>query len=103
MALRAAGRPRAAPIVIQIDLCRRVIGRFLPVFSGAFAFLFMTAVGSYQTYQYTESVQFCGKACHLPMEPEFVASQHTPHANVDCVACHVGPGAAAYFKTKSTA
>jgi hypothetical protein len=34
------------------------------------------------------------------MEPEFVASQHTAHAKVECVACHVGPGAAAYFKTK---
>ena len=28
------------------------------------------------------------------------ASQHTAHAKVECVACHVGPGAAAYFKTK---
>ena len=34
------------------------------------------------------------------MEPEFVASQHAAHAKVECVACHVGPGAAAYFKTK---
>ena len=34
------------------------------------------------------------------MEPEFVASQHSAHAKVECVACHVGPGAAAYFKTK---
>ncbi len=34
------------------------------------------------------------------MEPEFVASQHGIHANVECVDCHVGPGAAAFFKTK---
>ncbi len=64
------------------------------------AFLFVTALGSYETYQYTESVGFCGKTCHLPMTPQFVAYQHTAHASVECVACHVGPGAAAYFKTK---
>jgi nitrate/TMAO reductase-like tetraheme cytochrome c subunit len=29
-----------------------------------------------------------------------VAYQHTAHASVECAACHVGPGAAAYFKTK---
>ena len=63
-------------------------------------FLFVTALGSYQTYQLTESDQFCGKACHLPMNPEFVTAQHAAHARVDCVACHVGPGATAYFKTK---
>jgi nitrate/TMAO reductase-like tetraheme cytochrome c subunit len=34
------------------------------------------------------------------MEPQFVAFQHTAHASVECVACHIGPGAAAYVKTK---
>src|SRR5215475_8707544 len=34
------------------------------------------------------------------MQRQFVAYQHTPLASVQCVACHVGPGAAAYFKTK---
>ena len=89
----------AKPLVI--DLSRRRDRRILAVFAAsAVAFLFVTALGSYQTYQYTESVQFCGQRCHLPMEPEFVASQHTAHAKVECVACHVGPGAAAYFRTK---
>ncbi len=89
------------PLIIRIDLSRPHDRRILAVFAtGAVAFLFLTALGSYQTYQYTESVQFCGKACHLPMTPEFVASQHAAHAKVECVACHVGPGATAYFKTK---
>jgi nitrate/TMAO reductase-like tetraheme cytochrome c subunit len=89
----------AKPLVI--DLSRRRDRRILAVFAAsAVAFLFVTALGSYQTYQYTESVQFCGQRCHLPMEPEFVGSQHTAHAKVECVACHVGPGAAAYFRTK---
>ena len=91
----------AEPLVIKIDLSRPRDRKFLWVFASvAVVFLFVTALGSYQTYQLTESVQFCGKACHLPMDPEFVASQHTAHARVECVACHVGPGAAAYFKTK---
>ncbi|SRR6266496_239462 len=88
-------------IVIKIDLSRARDRKILGIFAaGAVVLLFVTALGSYQTYQYTESVEFCGKKCHLPMEPEFVASQHTAHASVECVACHVGPGAAAYFKTK---
>jgi nitrate/TMAO reductase-like tetraheme cytochrome c subunit len=91
----------AEPLVIKIDLARERDRKILWIFATvAVAFLFLSAVGSYQTYQLTESVQFCGKACHLPMEPQFVAAQHTAHAKVECVACHVGPGAAAYFKTK---
>jgi hypothetical protein len=91
----------AEPLAIKIDLSRPRDRRILALFVAAsVGFLFLTALGSYQTYQYTESVHFCGKTCHLPMEPQFVASQQAAHAKVECVACHVGPGAAAYFKTK---
>ena len=38
----------------------------------AVVFLLVSAVGSYQTYHYTESVQFCGEACHGVMKPERV-------------------------------
>jgi nitrate/TMAO reductase-like tetraheme cytochrome c subunit len=92
---------REEPLAIKIDLSRPRDRKILFIFAAAgVVMLFVTAVGSYETYQLTESVQFCGKACHLPMEPEYVASQHSAHARVECVACHVGPGAAAYFKTK---
>jgi nitrate/TMAO reductase-like tetraheme cytochrome c subunit len=91
----------AKPFVINIDFSRARDRRILGGFAFAsVAFLFLTAVGSYETYQYTESVSFCGQQCHLPMNPQFVASQQTAHARVECVACHVGPGAAAYFRTK---
>jgi len=93
--------PDAAPPSLTIDMSRPRDRKILTVFVVcSVGFLFMTAVGSYQTYQYTESVHFCGKACHLPMDPEFVTSQHSPHARVECVACHVGSGASAYVKTK---
>ncbi len=56
-----------------------------------FSFLLVSAVGSYSTYHYTESVQFCGRACHTVMEPERVTYEHGPHARVACVDCHNRP------------
>jgi nitrate/TMAO reductase-like tetraheme cytochrome c subunit len=95
------GAAAAPPLAFHIDLTRKRDRRILGAFAfGSVVFLFMTALGSYQTYHFTESVTFCGQACHVPMEPEYVTAQHSPHARVDCVACHVGPGAVAYFKTK---
>src|SRR3954465_15947091 len=83
------------PLEIHIDLSRPRDRRILAVFAaGSVAFLFVTAFGSYETSPSPESVEFCGKACHVPMKPEFVASQSGPHARVVCVECHVGPGAA---------
>ena len=100
-ARRRGRRHGHGPLAIHIDFSRRRDRRLLALFSGgAVAFLFLTALGSYETYHYTESVEFCGQRCHVPMEPEFVTSKHSLHANVQCVECHVGPGAAAYFKTK---
>ena len=63
-------------------------------------FLLLTALGSYHTYHFTESVTFCGQACHTPMKPQFVTYQHSPHARVSCSECHVGPGATWYVKAK---
>jgi nitrate/TMAO reductase-like tetraheme cytochrome c subunit len=94
-------KPDAPSVSLTIDLSRPRDRKILGFFVGAsLVFLFMTAIGSYQTYNYTESVQFCGQACHVPMEPEFVTSRHSAHARVDCVACHVGSGAGAYLKAK---
>jgi hypothetical protein len=93
--------PLAAAHQLTIDLSRardrKTAGGFI---AGAAIFLMLTSFGSYQTYHYTESVQFCGQACHAPMKPEFVAYQNSPHAKIDCVACHVGEGAEAYVKAK---
>jgi nitrate/TMAO reductase-like tetraheme cytochrome c subunit len=86
---------------ITIDLTHSRDRKILVVVGiSAVFFLMLTAIGSYQTYSYTESVQFCGETCHTPMKPEFVAYQHSPHARVECVECHVGHGAGAYVKAK---
>ena len=67
---------------------------------GSVAFGLISIVGGYQAYHYTESVTFCGKTCHVIMTPEHTAYQNSPHARVACVACHVGPGAGWYAKSK---
>lgn len=54
-------------------------------------FTIVSAV-SYEGMVYMESIEFCGLTCHTVMEPEFVAHMNSPHANVKCVDCHIGPG-----------
>jgi hypothetical protein len=86
---------------VQIDLSRprdrRIMATFL---AGSVTFLLISAVGSYNTFQFTESVQFCGETCHGVMKPELTTHADGPHARVACVACHVGPGATWFVRSK---
>src|SRR3990172_7290507 len=43
------------------------------------------------TWDYTNSPQFCGTACHT-MPPEYTSYLTSPHARIDCVECHIGRG-----------
>ncbi|MBI4387822.1 MAG: NapC/NirT family cytochrome c, partial [Candidatus Omnitrophica bacterium] len=63
-------------------------------------FLLFSMYGTYRAYEFTESVAFCGTICHQVMEPEHTAYQHSPHARVTCVQCHIGPGAGWYVRSK---
>jgi len=45
-------------------------------------------------------VTFCGQTCHTVMQPEFTAYQNSPHSRVECVKCHIGPGAGWFVKSK---
>ncbi len=67
---------------------------------GTTLFLLLSALGSYEAFHFTESVTFCGTLCHDLMIPEYTAYQHSPHAKVPCVACHVGPGASWFVRSK---
>jgi hypothetical protein len=67
---------------------------------GSTIFLLLSAVGSYEAFHYSESVEFCGTLCHKVMKPEYVAYQNSPHARVACVECHVGSGADWYVRSK---
>jgi len=86
---------------LQIDLHRprdrRMMGFFL---GGTVVFLLLAAMGSYQTYHFTESTGFCGQSCHGVMTPEFVAYTNGPHARVTCAECHIGAGAGWYVRSK---
>ncbi len=67
---------------------------------GSVILLFLSAFGSYQAYEYTDSVTFCGTLCHTVMAPEYTTYLNSPHARVRCVECHVGPGASFYVRSK---
>jgi hypothetical protein len=55
---------------------------------------------TYSAVNYMESVSFCGQTCHTVMQPEFTAYQRSPHSRVECVKCHIGPGAGWFVRSK---
>ena len=60
-------------------------------------------IGTHVTYravEHMETPQFCGATCHT-MHPEFAAYQNPPHSRVECVECHVAPGAAGWVNSKA--
>jgi len=50
--------------------------------------------------EFMDSTEFCGAVCHTVMQPEYTAYQRSPHARVQCVECHIGPGADWFVKSK---
>ena len=98
---RKAGEIPGGMPSFQVDLARprdrKLLGWFL---LASTLFLFVTAVLSYHTYHFSESVQFCGQACHTVMKPELVTYGNGSHARVSCVECHIGPGAEWFVKAK---
>ena len=59
-------------------------------------------IGTQVTYRavgYMETPNFCGASCHT-MKPEFTAYASSPHSRVECVDCHVAPGAAGWVSSK---
>ena len=57
---------------------------------------------SYSAVSYMDSTGFCGQACHSVMNPEFSAYQVASHSHVECVKCHIGPGAGSFVRAKMT-
>jgi nitrate/TMAO reductase-like tetraheme cytochrome c subunit len=55
---------------------------------------------SYGAVSYMDSVTFCGRTCHNVMQPEYTAYQNSPHSRVECVRCHIGPGAGWFVRSK---
>src|SRR5688572_29979996 len=55
----------------------------------------IVSLAAYGAVHHMESAEFCGTTCHTTMQPEWRSYQVSPHAEVACVSCHVGPGAEA--------
>ncbi len=77
-----------------------VVRRAALVAGGTFALLIGIGLFSYEAYHYTDSNQFCSYVCHEVMIPEATAHASSPHANVKCVDCHIGPGADWFVRAK---
>jgi nitrate/TMAO reductase-like tetraheme cytochrome c subunit len=98
---RRIGAPAVIPRFPRLDLnvtAQRNTFTFLV--SSTLAFVLISAIGSYRSYEFTDSVQFCGQTCHTIMRPEYTTYLQSPHARVACVQCHVGPGAGWYVRSK---
>lgn len=65
-----------------------------------FVNVLIVSIAAFGAVHYMETTAFCGTVCHTTMEPEYVAHQRGPHAQIACVQCHVGPGARALVQSK---
>jgi nitrate/TMAO reductase-like tetraheme cytochrome c subunit len=65
-----------------------------------FVNVLIVSIAAFGGVHYMETTAFCGTVCHTTMEPEYVAHQRGPHAQIECVQCHVGPGASALVQSK---
>ena len=93
---KAEARPY--PALDLNDPRQRAKFRILAI-AGMVLFIALTFSG-YNGFLLTESVGFCGNTCHKQMGPEMTAYEHSPHAKVPCVDCHVGGGAGHYVQSK---
>ncbi|HEY2120800.1 MAG TPA: NapC/NirT family cytochrome c [Candidatus Acidoferrum sp.] len=97
--LLAAGEVPA--IYPEIDLKLPMVRNSL-MFVALASFLNVLIFGfaSYRGVSYMDSTTFCGQTCHTVMQPEFSAYQNSPHGRVECVQCHIGPGAGWFVRSK---
>jgi hypothetical protein len=89
------------PLLPVFDLNVPKTRRWLFVLLGATMINIVILAGAtYKGVEVMESVEFCGLACHSVMEPEHTAYQRSSHSRVACAACHIGPGADWFVKSK---
>ena len=99
-AARAVAAGQAPPAPPVIDLGKPHTRRVLLVASaGVAASLVVLSVSSYTAVVFMDKPTFCG-SCHKVIGPEYAAHRRSPHAHVECVACHIGPGASWFVKAK---
>jgi nitrate/TMAO reductase-like tetraheme cytochrome c subunit len=62
--------------------------------------LLFVGTAAYRGVEYMDTTNFCGATCHKVMQPEYTAYQNSPHSRVECVECHIGPGATWFVRSK---
>ena len=97
--LRDAGElPHVYP---EIDLkISMVQNSFLFIGAATLLNVLIFSFASYKGVSYMDTTTFCGQTCHTVMAPEFSAYQNSPHSRVECVECHIGPGAGWFIRSK---
>ena len=73
---------------------RQILGAAI----GGAVIVLAIALGTLNLAFYTESTEFC-TSCHV-MDPEQTTHLNSPHANVGCGTCHIGPGVSAIVESK---
>jgi len=97
---RALAGGEAVPRLPILDLNDPRTRSRLLIFGGLTALnLVVISVAGYGGITFMESPTFCG-SCHSVMDPEATAHRSSAHARVECVGCHIGPGASWFVKSK---
>lgn len=100
-ARRARERGDAPPRFPVIDLNLEKVRRWILIFVLLTAMnVVILSVATFKGVEVMDSTEFCGTACHSVMAPEYTTYQRSPHARVKCTACHIGPGADWFVKSK---
>ncbi len=97
----AARRGEGAPPALQLDFSNPQHLRAILLFA-TFSAVIVGVMGAtgYRTVEFMDSPAFCGRLCHTVMEPQYESYKRSAHAEVRCTACHIGPGASWYVKSK---
>jgi len=93
-----AGAPDEWPVIdLRLPHTRSIV---FGVGLLTFVNVLIVSLAAFGSLHHMESKEFCGTTCHTTMEPEWKAHRVSNHAEVDCVACHVGSGAKALVESK---
>ena len=84
-----------------LDFRNRELRRLVSFFILAtFVNIVIASQTTYAAINYMDSVSFCGQTCHTVMQPEYTAFKNSPHSRLECVHCHIGPGASWFVRSK---
>ncbi|MEE4305173.1 MAG: NapC/NirT family cytochrome c [Wenzhouxiangella sp.] len=100
-AAKMAAEGKAPPLFPVIDLNHETTRKSVIIFLVlTLVNIVVIAGATYKGVHVMETNAFCGLACHSVMQPEHTAHQRSPHSRVNCVDCHIGPGADWFVKSK---